>query len=62
VVDSFNDSDFGGGGTNVKGLTFGGNVALSSSVSLGLHWFSATQVAGPTFKNDILQLDFSGKF
>jgi Putative porin len=62
LVDGFVDSDFGGGGTNVKGFTLGANLALSSSVRLGLKWMSATQVAGPVFKNDILQLDFNGKF
>ena len=62
LVDGFVDSDFGGGGTNVKGFTFGGNLALSPNVKFGLRWMSASQVGGPTFKNDILQLDFSGKF
>jgi len=62
VVDGFNDSDFGGGGTNVKGLTFGGTLAISSHVWLGLRWFSATQVAGPQLKSDIFQFDLNGKF
>ncbi len=62
LVDGFVDSDFGGGGTNVKGFTFGGNIALSSGVKLGLRWMSASEVAGPVFKNDILQLDLSTKF
>ena len=62
LVDGFVDSDFGGGGTNVKGFTFGGNIALSSGVRLGLRWMSASEVAGPAFKNDILQLDINTKF
>jgi hypothetical protein len=62
VVDGFCDSDFGGGGTNLKGLTVGTNLALSSNVWLGVRWMSATQVAGPTFKNDIIQFDINGKF
>ena len=62
LVDGFVDSDFGGGGTNVKGFTFGTNLALSQGVKIGLRWMSATQVAGPVFKNDILQVDFNGKF
>ncbi len=62
LVDGLVDSDFGGGGTNVKGFTFGANLALSSSVRVGLRWMSASEVAGPVFKNDILQLDFTGKF
>jgi len=62
VVDGFNDSDFGGGGTNVQGFTLGGNLALSSRMRIGLRWLSAGQVAGPTFKNDIIQMDFNGKY
>ena len=62
VVDGMNDSDFGGGGTNLKGYTIGGAVALSPRVSLGLRWLSATAIAGPTYKNDILQFDINGKF
>jgi hypothetical protein len=62
VVDGFCDSDFGGGGTNIKGVTVGTNLALSRDVWFGVRWMSATQVAGPTFKNDIIQLDLNGKF
>lgn len=62
LIDGFADSDFGGGGTNVKGLTFTGNLSLSSRVWLGLRWMSATQVAGDPLKNDIFQLDLNGKF
>ena len=62
LVDGFVDSDFGGGGTNVKGFTLGGNIALSPSVKFGLRWMSASEVAGPIFKSDIIQLDLTGKF
>ena len=62
VVDGFADSDFGGGGTNLKGYTFGGNLALSSRVALGLRWMSADSIAGPAFKADIIQFDLNAKF
>ncbi len=62
VVDGFNDSDFGVGGTNLKGYTFGGQLALSSRVAVGLRWMSAGQIAGPPYKNDTLQIDLNGKF
>lgn len=62
VIDGFNDQDFGGGGTNMKGYTLGAAIALSSRVRLGLRYFSATQIAGPQFKSDIIQLDLSAKF
>lgn len=62
VIDGFNDQDFGGGGTNMKGYTLGAAIALSPRVRLGLRYFSATQIAGPQFKSDIIQLDLSAKF
>ena len=62
VVDGFADSDFGGGGTNVQGYTFGGALALGSRVAFGLRWMSSNQIAGPPLKADTLQVDVSGKF
>lgn len=62
VVDGFNDSDFGGGGTNVKGLVFAGNVMLSPGVWMGLKWMSASEVAGPAYKTDTVQIDLNARF
>ena len=62
VVDGFTDSDFGGGGTNLKGFTLSGNVALSPSVQCGLRWMSSNEVTGPKYSCDILQLDLNAKF
>jgi Putative porin len=62
VVDGFTESDFGGGGTNLKGFTLGATMAVSPAVKLGLRWMSANQIAGPTLKSDILQLDLNAKF
>jgi polyhydroxyalkanoate synthesis regulator phasin len=62
VIDGFCDSDFGGGGTNLKGYAVGGNLALSKNVFLGARWMSATGIAGPTYKADILQLDLNARF
>jgi hypothetical protein len=62
VVDGFTDSDFGGGGTNLKGFTLGGNYALSPSVRIGARWMSSDEVSGPTLKSDILQIDLNAKF
>ncbi len=62
VVDGFADSDFGGGGTNAQGYTFGGALALGARVALGLRWMSANQIAGPPLQSDTLQVDVSGKF
>jgi hypothetical protein len=64
VVDGFNDSDFGAPlyGTNLKGYTIFGYLALSPVVYLGFHYYSANSVAGPPFKSDVFQFDIGGKF
>ena len=62
VIDGFCDSDFGGGGTNLKGYTLGGGLGLSSRVWLAVRWMSADSIAGPAFKDDIIQFDINAKF
>ena len=62
IVDAFADSDFGGGGTNLKGYTIGGQLALSPHVWLTLRWLSANSIAGPTYNNDIIQFDLNARF
>jgi len=64
LVDGFADADFGAPltGTNLKGFTVGGNLALGSAVWLGLHWMSADSISGPPYKNDLIQFDINGKF
>lgn len=64
VVDGFNDSDFGAPlyGTNLKGYTIFGNLALTPNVYVGIRWMSANQIAGPPFKSDVLQIDINGRF
>jgi len=64
VVDGFNDSDFGAPlyGTNLKGYTVFGSLALSPAVYLGFHYYSANAIAGPPFKSDVFQFDIGGKF
>ncbi len=62
VIDGFCDADFGGGGTNVKGYTLGGALALTPRVSLAVRWMSSDQVAGPTLRADTLQVDANATF
>lgn len=62
VLDAFNDSDFGLGGTNVEGFTVGTGVAISKKVNVNLRWFSASEIAGPPLKNDIFMFDLNAKF
>lgn len=62
VIDGLNDSDFGLGGTNLKGYTISASLAVASHVSLSLRWLSADSIAGPTFKNDVVLFDVNAKF
>ena len=62
VIDGFNDSDFGLGGTNQKGYTLWGTYATSARTFLSVRWMSASQVAGPPVKSDVFIVDFGGKF
>jgi hypothetical protein len=64
LVDGFADSDFGYPltGTNLKGYTIGGDLALGQRVWLGLHLMSADAIIGPPYKDDIVQFDLNGKF
>ena len=62
VIDAFADSDFGLGGTNLKGYFVGGNVALGPNVWASARWMSANQVAGAPYAVDIVQFDLNAKF
>lgn len=61
-IDGFVGSDFGLGGTNLKGFSVGGKVALSRGVNVGLRWMSASEVSGVRFRADIFQIDLSAEF
>lgn len=62
VVDGFNDSDFGLGGTNMKGFTVGGYLALSENVYVSLRWMGADSITGPQYNTNIIQFDINSKF
>jgi hypothetical protein len=62
VLDAFTNSDFGLGGTNLKGFWIGGRVSLTDNLASGLRWMSADNIAGPTFRVDVLQVDVWGRF
>lgn len=62
VVDGFNDSEFGLGGTNMKGFTVAGRLALSQRVYVALRWFGSESIAGPQFDMNIFQLDLGAQF
>ncbi|OYW77299.1 MAG: hypothetical protein B7Z37_04840 [Verrucomicrobia bacterium 12-59-8] len=62
VVDGFTDSNFGGGGTNMKGYTLSAAMALSKATAIRLSYMSAAQVAGPTLRSDVVMFDLTAKF
>jgi hypothetical protein len=62
VIDGFNDSEFGGGGTNVEGFVVGASLAITPKVSLGIQWMSADEIAGPPLQSDLFQFDLRAKF
>ncbi len=62
VVDGFNDSDFGGGGTNMQGFTVGGFYSLSENVYLGARWMGSDSLAGPQYNMNIFYLEIDSKF
>lgn len=49
LIDGFTDSDFGLGGTNLKGFVLGGSYGLSRDTALGLRWYSARNIHGMTY-------------
>jgi hypothetical protein len=62
VVDGFNDSDFGLGGTNLQGFTVGGALAVSPNVWFGARWMGADSIAGPQYNVNIIQIDLNARF
>jgi hypothetical protein len=62
TIDAFVDSDFGLGGTNLKGYFVGGNVGLSDNVWASMRWMSANGIVGAPYAVDVLQVDLNAKF
>ncbi|MEQ1546714.1 putative porin [Methyloglobulus sp.] len=62
VLDGFTDSDFHLGGTNAKGWVIGGNFGLMKNLWFTGRWLSTDVITGPTYGNDVLQLDLNAKF
>tara|TARA_R110002050_G_scaffold11640_2_gene39090 strand:+ start:1914 stop:3140 length:1227 start_codon:yes stop_codon:yes gene_type:complete len=65
VFAAFTDSDFGGGGTDVKGHKFSAGLGLSKNTKLGLTYFKNEYgdfTRGEEFDYDRIQLDLSTKF
>jgi hypothetical protein len=62
TLDAFTDSDFGMGGTNLKGVTSSVSVTWHRQVTATLRWFSADQIAGAPYGNDVIQLQLQARF
>ncbi len=71
VLDAYTDSDFMGGGTNVKGFIFGGELGLMKNVWLAARWMSGDEITDfeavssdqdEDYAVDILQVDLNAKF
>lgn len=62
VMDAFADSDFGLGGTNLKGYFVGANYGLAQNVWASARWMSANAIGGPAYAVDLFQLDLNAKF
>ena len=69
VIGTFNDSDFGGGGTGANGLVFKARYVLAKNIALAGTYFSNTVNANsstvsslPELDYDRLQLDVEFKF
>jgi len=62
TIDAFVDSDFGLGGTNLKGYFVGGNLGVSENVWATLRWMSANGIAGSPYAVDVLLVDLNARF
>ena len=68
VVDAFTDSDFGLGGTNMKGYTLGLQYGINNNASVGLRLLSADSIDSFTmnpahrFAVDVIQADINVRF
>jgi len=62
VLDIFTDSDFGLGGTDVKGYLIEGSFGIYDNTSVGVNWFSSDAINRPPFSVDVLQINLSTQF
>ncbi len=62
VVDAFTDSDFHLGGTNAKGYILGANLGVAHNVWLTGRWLSASEISGPPYSVDVVQVDLNARF
>lgn len=62
VLDIFTDSDFGLGGTDVKGYTLEGEMGIYKNASIRVNWFSTDSIERAPFSVDVLQVMLNARF
>lgn len=62
VFAAFTDSDFHGGGTNGKGWILKGDVGLLDNLWLTGKWLTTTEIDGPQYNLDTLQVDLNATY
>ncbi len=62
TLDAIADSDFGLGGTNMKGWFAGATYGFAKNTALSVRWLSADEIAGPPLSVDHLMIDLTTRF
>lgn len=62
VLDSFTDSNFGLGSTNIKGWQLVANYGVGKNAWLGGRIMSTDNIIGLPFSTDVFLIDFNGRF
>ena len=62
LLDALTDPNFHLGGTNAKGYIINGNLGVARNTYLSTTWYSASQVSGAPYSNDVLFVDLNAKF
>jgi hypothetical protein len=62
VLDIFTDSDFGLGGTDVKGYLLEAELGIYKGTSVGVNWFSTDSIERAPFSVDVLQVNLNAAF
>ena len=62
VIDAWTNADFHGGGTNAEGYFMVGYFGVVPDVWVRLAYLAASQIDGPNYGLDIVQLDLNAQF
>ncbi|WP_447725167.1 putative porin [Sphingomonas koreensis] len=62
VLDVFTDSDFGLGGTDVKGYLIEAQLGVFANTAVGLNWYSTKSINRAPFDVDVLQINLTSGF